>query len=209
MTNAKRVLVATSNRGKAKEFRELLPPDFEIVTLLDLGLPSPEEDGATFADNARLKAVAAAASSGMITIADDSGLVVDALGGQPGLYSARFAGPDGEDAANRRKLLDLLVDTPDSERTARFIAVVVVASSNGIIAEATGIVEGSVGRAERGGHGFGYDPIFVLPDARTMAELDPIEKNERSHRALASKQLIPVLIRLFDSDLSATGGTTQ
>jgi XTP/dITP diphosphohydrolase len=208
MTDTKRVLVATSNRGKAKEFRDLLPPDFEIVTLTDLGLPSPKEDGETFAENARLKAIAAAASSGMITIADDSGLVVDALGGQPGLYSARFAGPDGDDAANRRKLLGLLANTPDSERTARFVAVVVVASSNGVIAEATGIVDGHVGHEERGEHGFGYDPIFVLPDSRTMAELDPIEKNERSHRALASKQLIPDLVKLFESDLSPTVGTT-
>jgi len=207
MTNSRRVLVATSNKGKAKEFRDLLPSDFEIVTLTDLGLPSPTEDGVTFAENARLKAVAAASSSGMITIADDSGLVVDAISGQPGLYSARFAGPDGDDAANRRKLLGLLEDTPDSERTARFVAVVVVASPDGVIAEATGIVEGHVGREERGEHGFGYDPIFILPDARTMAELDPIEKNETSHRALATKQLLPVLVKLFDSDLSATGGS--
>ena len=207
MTHAKTVLVATSNQGKAREFRDLLPPDFEIVTLTDLGLPSPEEDGQTFAENARLKAVAASARSGLITIADDSGLVVDAIGGQPGLYSARFAGPDGDDAANRRKLLGLLENTPDDERTARFVAVVVVASPNGVIAEATGIVEGHVGREERGDHGFGYDPIFVLPDARTMAELDPIEKNETSHRALATKQLLPVLVRLLNSDLSPTGGS--
>src|SRR5215204_4497463 len=126
MANSRRVLVATSNEGKAKEFRDLLPSDFDIVTLTDLGLPSPTEDGVTFVENARLKAIAAAASSGLITIADDSGLVVDAIGGQPGLYSARFAGPDGDDAANRQKLLGLLEDTPDSERTARFVAVVVV-----------------------------------------------------------------------------------
>jgi len=207
MANSRRVLVATSNEGKAKEFRDLLPSDFDIVTLTDLGLPSPKEDGVTFAENARLKAIAAAASSGLITIADDSGLVVDAIGGQPGLYSARFAGPDGDDAANRQKLLGLLEDTPDSERTARFVAVVVVASPDGVIAEATGIVEGHVGRDERGEHGFGYDPIFILPDARTMAELDPIEKNETSHRALASKQLLPVLVKLFDSGVSATGGS--
>jgi XTP/dITP diphosphohydrolase len=207
MANAKNLLLATSNKGKAREFRELLPHGFEIVTLTDLGLPSPEEDGETFAENARLKAIAAAASSGLITIADDSGLVVDAIGGRPGLYSARFAGPDGDDAANRRKLLKLLEDTPDRERTARFVAVVVVASSNGVIAEATGIVEGRVGREDRGEHGFGYDPIFILPDARTMAELDPIEKNETSHRALATKQLLPVLMKLFDPDLSATGGS--
>src|SRR3954454_14306992 len=121
MGDSKLVLIATSNKGKAKEFRDLLPPDFEIVTLTDLGLPSPEEDGETFAENARLKAIAAATSSGMITIAADSGLVVDALGGQPGLYSARFAGPDVDDAANRRKILNLLADTPDDERTARFV----------------------------------------------------------------------------------------
>jgi len=207
MTHGNIVLVATSNQGKAREFRDLLPPDFEIMTLTDLGLPSPEENGETFAENARLKAIAAAASSGLITIADDSGLVVDAIGGQPGLYSARFAGPDGDDAANRRKLLGLLENTPDDERTARFVAVVVVASPNGVIAEATGIVEGHVGREERGDHGFGYDPIFILPDARTMAELDPIEKNVTSHRALATKQLLPVLVRLLDSDLSPIGGS--
>jgi XTP/dITP diphosphohydrolase len=208
MGDSKLVLIATSNKGKAKEFRDLLPPDFKIVTLTDLGLPSPEENGETFAENARLKAIAAASGSGLLTIADDSGLVVDAIGGQPGLYSARFAGPDGDDAANRLKLLRLLEDTPDGERTARFVAVVVIASPDGVIAEATGIVEGHVGRQERGVHGFGYDPIFILPDARTMAQLDPIEKNETSHRALATKQLLPILMKLFDSDLSATGATS-
>jgi XTP/dITP diphosphohydrolase len=208
MGDSKLVLIATSNKGKAKEFRDLLPPDFKIVTLTDLGLPSPEENGETFAENARLKAIAAASGSGLLTIADDSGLVVDAIGGQPGLYSARFAGPDGDDAANRLKLLRLLEDTPDGERTARFVAVVVIASPDGVIAEATGIVEGRVGRQERGVHGFGYDPIFILPDARTMAQLDPIEKNETSHRALATKQLLPILMKLFDSDLSATGATS-
>jgi len=208
MGDSKLVLIATSNKGKAKEFRDLLPPDFKIVTLTDLGLPSPEENGDTFAENARLKAIAAASGSGLLTIADDSGLVVDAIGGQPGLFSARFAGPDGDDAANRLKLLRLLEDTPDGERTARFVAVVVIASPDGVIAEATGIVEGHVGRQERGVHGFGYDPIFILPDARTMAQLDPIEKNETSHRALATKQLLPILMKLFDSDLSATGATS-
>jgi len=208
MGDSKLVLIATSNKGKAKEFRDLLPPDFKIVTLTDLGLPSPEENGETFAENARLKAIAAASGSGLLTIADYSGLVVDAIGGQPGLYSARFAGPDGDDAANRLKLLRLLQDTPDGERTARFVAVVVIASPDGVIAEATGIVEGRVGRQERGVHGFGYDPIFILPDARTMAQLDPIEKNETSHRALATKQLLPILMKLFDSDLSATGATS-
>lgn len=197
MPIAYQVLVATSNRGKAKEFRDLLPRELEVLTLTDLGLPSPEENGQTFAENARLKALAAATASGMITIADDSGLVVDALDGAPGLFSARFAGSDGNDAANRRKLLGLLDGTPDRERTARFIAVVVVASADSVIAEATGIVEGHVGHEERGQHGFGYDPIFLLPDSRTMAELDPDEKNVTSHRALATIQLLPMLRDLF------------
>jgi XTP/dITP diphosphohydrolase len=193
MPIACQLLVATSNRGKAKEFRDLLPAELEVLTLTDLGLPSPVENGTTFAENARLKAIAAASASGMITMADDSGLVVDALDGAPGLYSARFAGPDGNDAANRQKLLGLLEGKPERERTARFIAVVVVASANSVIAEATGIVEGHVGHDERGQHGFGYDPIFLLPDSRTMAELDPVEKNRTSHRALATIQLLPVL----------------
>ena len=197
MPIACQLLVATSNRGKAKEFRDLLPAELEVVTLTDLGLPSPVENGTTFAENARLKAIAAASASGMITMADDSGLVVDALDGAPGLYSARFAGPDGNDAANRQKLLGLLEGKPERERTARFIAVVVVASANSVIAEATGIVEGHVGHDERGQHGFGYDPIFLLPDSRTMAELDPVEKNRTSHRALATIQLLPVLRDLF------------
>lgn len=197
MPIAYQVLVATSNRGKAQEFRELLPTELEVLTLTDIGLSSPDEDGTTFAENARLKAIAAASASGMITIADDSGLVVDALDGAPGLYSARFAGPEGNDAANRQKLLGLLDGTPDCERTARFVAVVVVASANSVIAEATGVVEGHVGHVERGQHGFGYDPIFLLPDSRTMAELEPVEKNVTSHRALATLQLLPVLRDLF------------
>lgn len=209
MPIAYQLLVATSNRGKAKEFRDLLPAELDVLTLTDLGLPSPEENGTTFAENARLKAIAAASASGMITIADDSGLVVDALDGAPGLYSARFAGPDGNDAANRQKLLSLLDGTPDRERTARFIAVVVVASGNSVIAEATGVVEGHVGLVERGQHGFGYDPVFLLPDSRTMAELDPVEKNVTSHRAVATIQLLPVLRDLFglgvtDSDERAS-----
>lgn len=197
MTERTKILIATSNRGKAGEFVGLLPFDVELVTLADLGLTPPEEHGTTFQENARIKALEAARASGLITIADDSGLCVDALGGEPGIRSARFAEPDPTDAKNREKLLALLAKLPAEQRAAHFEASVVVAYDNTIIAEGTGRTYGSIATGERGTHGFGYDPIFQLPDGRTMAQLPPAMKNEISHRSKATRQIVHALQTLI------------
>jgi XTP/dITP diphosphohydrolase len=190
----RRLLVATSNAGKAREFRDLLPADVEVLTLKDLGLPSPVEDGDTFEANARIKALAAARVSGLLTLADDSGIVVDALDGAPGIHSAYYAGQGAGDAANRARLLADLAAFPGADRAARFVAVLVLAGPDGVIAEARGEVAGSVAISERGDGGFGYDPLFTLPDGRTIAEIPAAEKNEVSHRAIAARQMLPALL---------------
>jgi XTP/dITP diphosphohydrolase len=197
MTARLKILIATTNRGKAGEFADLLPFEVDLVTLADLGIAPPEETGATFQDNARLKALEAARASGLITIADDSGLCVDALAGAPGIRSARYAGEDASDAENRRKLLGEIADVPSDRRGAHFEACVVVAHDNVIIAEGIGRTYGSIAAAERGSHGFGYDPIFQIPDGRTMAELPAAMKNEISHRSKATRQIIPALDALI------------
>ena len=193
----RRLLVATSNRGKASEFRELLPADVEVVTLADLGLPSPVEDGETFEANARIKALAAARASGLPTLADDSGIVVAALEGAPGIHSAYFAGHGAGDAANRAKLLAELSAMSAADRRATFVAVIVLADPTGILAEARGEVHGRVADDERGAGGFGYDPIFELLDGRTIAELTPAEKNAVSHRAIAAHRILPALLAML------------
>jgi XTP/dITP diphosphohydrolase len=192
-----RLLVATGNRGKLKEFRALLPRPLELLSLTDVGLESPPETGTTFAENARLKARAAARQSGLIALADDSGLEVDALGGAPGLHSARYAGEGGDDQANREKLLAALTGVPFAQRGARFRCVLVVATPDGQEVESEGVCEGSIAFSPSGEHGFGYDPLFVFPDGRTMAQLLPDEKNAKSHRARACQTALPSLLALF------------
>lgn len=193
------LLVATSNRGKLAEFGRLLPPGVRIRSLADEGVTMPEETGATFAENARLKALAGARQSGLPTIADDSGIAVEALGGAPGIRSARYAGEPASDARNRAALLAALAAAPAGGRAARFVCAVAVATPEGIWAEAEGVCEGSVGFTERGEHGFGYDPLFVLPDGRTMAELTPGEKDRTSHRGTAYRAILPALERLLET----------
>ena len=189
------VVVATGNAHKLTEIEAILSkalPDVRFVALGQLGdFPDPEETGTTFLENALIKAEAAVEETGFSAIADDSGLVVDALDGEPGVYSARYAGVHGDDAANNAKLLANLADVPDSERTARFMSVVALIDASGAVLTGTGSCEGAIGREGRGEHGFGYDPLF-LPDAtpgRTMAELDPEEKNAISHRFHALQDL--------------------
>ena len=191
----KTVVIASNNAHKAREIAVALDfPGWEFCTLRDLGIASdPEEDADTFEGNARIKARAAReASGGRAVLADDSGLVVDALDGAPGVRSARYAGEDATDAANNAKLLDELVDVPDAQRTARFVCTLVFIDEDGSEEVAHGVVEGRIGRAERGEHGFGYDPLF-LPDVfggeRTLAEALPQEKNAVSHRGNALRAL--------------------
>ncbi|WP_279479430.1 RdgB/HAM1 family non-canonical purine NTP pyrophosphatase [Aureimonas sp. SK2] len=192
------LLVASHNAGKIAEFRELLGPlGFEVVSAADKGLPEPEETGTTFEENARIKALAAATATGLPALSDDSGLAVDALDGDPGIYSARWAGPDKDFAMAMRQVEEKLqaagATTPD-KRTGRFVAVLCLAFPDGSTREFRGEIEGTIVWPPRGSLGFGYDPCF-LPEneMRTFGEMPSEEKHgwvpgeERalSHRARA------------------------
>ncbi len=192
---AHRLLIATGNPGKLREFRELFAAHvtsvWDLVAPAEVGLRefTVVEDGLTYTENAGRKARSYANAAGLPALADDSGLEVDALNGAPGLYSARYAGEAADDAANRAKLLTALADVPLGQRGARFRCVVALAfpyTTNLRVGE--GVVEGSIAMDERGDLGFGYDPLFTLSDGRRMAELDIAEKNQISHRARALAQ---------------------
>ncbi|WP_040977044.1 RdgB/HAM1 family non-canonical purine NTP pyrophosphatase [Necropsobacter massiliensis] len=186
-----KIVLATGNPGKVKEMADVLADfGFEVVAQSDLAIESPPETGLTFVENAILKARHAAKMSGLPAIADDSGLVVAALGGEPGLYSARYAGVDGENAddANRRKLLENLAQIPAEKRQAKFVSCIVMlmheTDPSPIIAE--GECVGSITFEERGSNGFGYDSLFFYPDKNcTFGELERAEKKRISHRARA------------------------
>ena len=196
-----RILVATMNPGKLREYERLLAdvPGLELETMASLAVPvHVVEDRDTFRGNALKKATEIAKVAGMPCLADDSGLEVDALGGRPGVYSARYAGEGATDAQNNAKLLDELSDAADEQRTARFHCAIVIVDRRGHeLATADGTCEGRIGHEPKGAHGFGYDPLFV-PEGytRTMAELGPETKNEISHRAQAAAQLVPLLREL-------------
>jgi XTP/dITP diphosphohydrolase len=198
-----KLLVGTNNPGKIREYEELLaglPETLEITFPAREGLAlDVEESGDTFEENARIKALAYTQASGLICLADDSGLEVDALGGAPGVHSARYAGPAGNDVDRYRKLLDALVDVPAGQRAARFRCVVALALPDGTIHTAHGVCEGEIGFGPRGEHGFGYDPIFIVKGygGRTLAELSPDVKNQISHRARALAAIEPVLRKLI------------
>jgi XTP/dITP diphosphohydrolase len=205
-----RLLLATTNPGKICELRALLAGcGWEILTPQDIGLTlQVEEIGQTYADNARRKAEAYARASGLVALADDSGLEVDALGGAPGLHSARYAGQDTTHADKMGMLLAELRDVPDEQRTARFRAVIVIATPDGRTFQTEGVCEGRIARAPRGAGGFGYDPIFLVEGgSRTMAELPAEEKNRISHRARAAAAACAVLRKLADerADTAAAG----
>lgn len=204
------LLVATSNPGKLREFQSLLPAWVRVVGLRDVPVAMPAETGLTFAENARIKALAAADQTGMLACADDSGICVDALDGAPGIYSARYAGAGATDAANRAKLLGALEGVPEAARTARFVCVVALARGSELIAQTEGTCDGSVGFEERGEHGFGYDSVFVLPDRRTIAMLSATEKDAVSHRGQAVRMLMPHIARFAqDAQSSSSGGSAR
>jgi XTP/dITP diphosphohydrolase len=188
------VLLATDNEGKADEFRRLAPPHIELLSLSSFKIQLPPETGASFAEIAKAKAEFASAKSGLLSLADDSGLEVDALGGAPGIYSARFSGKPVDPPRNRKKLLHEMKDVPRERRTARFRCVIALSRHGIILATSDGVVEGSIGFEERGSFGFGYDSLFELPDGRTMAEVPSDEKNEISHRAVAFRAILPSLL---------------
>lgn len=192
-----KLLVATSNKGKLVEVREILAPlGFELLSLEDAALPPPDETGVTFHDNAAQKATECAAQSGLWTLADDSGLCVDALGGAPGVRSARYAPTDEE---RRAKLLQALQGVPEDRRGAHFFCAVALSPPGGRqIYRAEGRVDGRIALGARGDHGFGYDPLFLPTETpgRTLAELPAVEKNSLSHRGRALVRLHPLLERL-------------
>lgn len=191
--NKQKIVLATGNKGKVKEMADVLAEfGFEVVAQSEFGLESPEETGLTFVENALIKARYASKMTGLPAIADDSGLAVDALGGAPGLYSARYAGMDGDDAANRQKLLAELANVADSERSAKFVSCIVMLQheTDPTPKIALGECFGSILREERGEYGFGYDSLFFYaPKNCTFAELETVEKKKISHRAIALHSL--------------------
>lgn len=204
------IVLATRNPGKLREIQaELADLPVEVVSLGQFpDVPEPDETGETFGENARDKALYYARHTGRWCLADDSGLAVDALDGQPGVRSARYAldrtGPESPrdqlDQANNRKLLDELADVPDSRRTARFVCHLALAGDGQILLETEDTIEGVIGHDPRGENGFGYDPLFVVPDlGKTTAELDPGRKNRISHRGKAVRHFASLLRDYLDS----------
>jgi XTP/dITP diphosphohydrolase len=198
----RKLLIATHNAGKVREYRELLADLPLELTYLDpegIGLEVEETEN-SFAGNAVLKATTYAQASGLLTWADDSGLEVDALGGAPGVYSARYAGPGASDADRYRKLLDALAGVPWEHRSARFRCVVALATPGGQVCTTTGTCEGVIAFGPAGDNGFGYDPVFYLPDrGLTMAQLPAAVKNQISHRARAAQAAASLLRAELDA----------
>ena len=188
------LIFATSNKGKLAELRALLGEGWVVKSASDFPhLPEVEEDRDTFEGNAAKKAHAFAEALGLWALADDSGLCVDALDGRPGVYSARYA--DGDDARISR-LLKELEGTPEAARTGRFVCSMCLAGPAGQERFSRGLCEGRIGFEKRGSNGFGYDPIFYLPDGRTLAEYSRDEKSAISHRGAAFRQILPAIAEL-------------
>ncbi len=197
----RKLLVATGNKGKVREYQKLLEGlPLQVVTLADEGIDTEvEETGSTIEENAILKARAYAEMSGLLTLADDSGLEVDALGGEPGAMSKRYAGPDASDEERNAYLLEKVRDVPTAKRTARFRCVIAVAVPGDGIELSQGTCEGTIAREPRGSWGFGYDPIFYVPEmGKHMAELPLEVKNRISHRARASQGARKAIERLLE-----------
>lgn len=197
------LVLATRNPGKVRELSQMLAPlGYEVVSLDRYpGVPEIVEDGATFKDNAVKKAATVARHTGRLALADDSGLEVDYLGGAPGVHSARFAGGGHNDRANNEKLLKLLSGVPAEKRSARFRCVVAVATPEGRVFTAEGTCEGIITTEPRGEGGFGYDPLFLVPEyGKTFAELEPAVKNRISHRGRALALAKEILAGLREGD---------
>jgi XTP/dITP diphosphohydrolase len=194
-----RLVVATTNRGKVAEYGSLLAGlDFELITLDQAGISQEaREDYNTFAENARSKAEFYSGLSGLLTLADDSGLEVDALGGEPGVRSSRYAGDNASDSDRVNFLLTKLQGIPMEKRQARFKCVIAIAAPGGLVEMVSGECEGMIALEPHGENGFGYDPIFFLPQySKTIAEITTELKNEISHRGRAAKKVRKVLAGL-------------
>ena len=193
----RKLLIATTNQGKVREYKNLLKDvSFDLVSLTDEGITTVvEETGTTFKENAGLKAETIAAESRLLTLADDSGIEVDALAGEPGVMSARYAGDDATDAERVDYLLSKMKDVPEGRRTARFRCVIALAEPEGKTEYFTGECEGIVPFKPAGQLGFGYDPVLYIPElGKTIAELGPEIKNRISHRAKATEKVRQALI---------------
>ena len=199
------VVIATRNAGKLLEIQSILAPlGLKIISLSHFPeIPEIIEDGQTFEENAVKKAVAVARQTGRIAIADDSGLAVDALHGRPGVFSSRYAGENATDADRYRKLLKEMAEIPQRKRGAAFICAIAVASPEGKTETVEGQCHGEIAPTPRGSHGFGYDPVFYLPElGKTMAELDPEVKNRISHRARALERLKSILPKFIQEKMA-------
>lgn len=194
-----KLVVATNNPHKVKEIVNILKgQNYEILSLKNFpDAPVVIEDGSTFEENAVKKSSIIAKHTGLLALADDSGLEVDVLNGEPGVKSARFAGENATDEDRNRKLLNLIRDVPESKRNARFKCAIALSNPQGDTHVVLGVCEGSIAFEPRGNKGFGYDPIFVVPCyGKTFAELGPDIKNRISHRAIALQQILKVLSNL-------------
>lgn len=199
------VVIATNSPNKVEEIREILKGSgFRILSAADVqNLPEVREDGLTFEENARKKALTIAKLTGRLTLADDSGLQVDALNKRPGVHSARYAGENATPRENNRKLLEELKDVPVKKRTARFVCVIAIARPSGKVSVVEGKCEGVIAKELRGAEGFGYDPLFIVPDhGKTFAELGSAIKNKISHRAIALEKAKEILTELSRKEKS-------
>ena len=195
----KRLVFATGNQGKLREVKKILADlNVDIVSMKEEGIQiDVDENGTTFAENAQIKATAIGAHTDAIVLADDSGLVIDALNGEPGIYSARYLGEDTSYRIKNQNLIDRLEGVPDEKRTARFVCAIAAALPDGTVLHTEGTIEGIIGYEERGENGFGYDPIFCVPKlGKTTAELTDDEKNAISHRGSALEKM-KVLLREY------------
>jgi len=192
-----RVVLASHNPHKLEEFQRILGGAVPGLELVGYDGPEPVEDGVSFAENALIKARAAARHTGLPALADDSGICVDVLGGAPGIFSARWCGRHGDPAANNALLLAQLADVREADRTAHFACTIALVRPHGVDVVVEGIWPGRVATEERGAHGFGYDPLFIpAGDDRSSAELTAEEKNAVSHRARAFEAILPALREL-------------
>lgn len=204
--NKIKLVIASKNEHKVREIKNILadlPLEWDIKAISEIkSVPEVIEDGRTFTANAVKKAVEICKAVDCLVMADDSGLMVDYLGGEPGVLSARYAGASGDDHLNNEKLLYKMVDVPWEKRDAHFHCVIALAEPHGEVHICKGACVGKIGYRLQGEHGFGYDPLFVLPehDNRTFAEIDPVLKNQISHRAKALAQLKKLLIERFCLD---------
>ena len=193
--NKIRLVFATGNQGKVNEFRQMLGESYEILSMKDLDVEVEiVEDGKTFEENAVIKAKAVMEATGEMVLADDSGFEVDCLGGEPGIYSARYMGEDTPYSVKNAELLRRCEGVPEDKRDARFVCVIACAYPDGTVDTATGVIEGKIDHEPKGENGFGYYPVFYLPERGcTTGELPPEEKNAISHRGIAVRKMVEIL----------------